>query len=137
MRSKVGDGRIVRSFATRSYGLPTLPLLFTNDLEECNGDESTGRRNERVTGLVPLGVVFATQNMEEVAFVESQLLTILVLGFVIIEGFDDLLRRDDGDGAFGAQAEVRRLTLVFVAFERPANSLENERAWSVTEWQAG
>lgn len=65
--------------------------------------------------------------MEEVAFVESQLLTILVLRFVVVEGLDDFLRRDDGDGALSSKAEVRRLALLFVAFERPADSLRGGR----------
>ena len=75
--------------------------------------------------------------MEEIALVKSQLLPILVLRFVVVEGLDDLLRGDDGDCAFCAEAEMRRLALIFVALERPTDSLKNGRRRSVIGVQAG
>lgn len=75
--------------------------------------------------------------MEEVALVESQLLTILVLRFVVVEGLDDFLGRYDGDCALCAEAEMRRLALISVALERPTDSLKNGRRRSVIGVQAG
>lgn len=82
--SKIRHARVFCSFASGGYRLPTLTLLFTNNLEECDRDQSASSRNERIASLVPLGIVFATQHMEKVALVESQLLTILVLRFVVV-----------------------------------------------------
>jgi hypothetical protein len=125
---QIRNARIFCSLATGSYRLSTLALLFTNNLEECDRNQAAGGRNERVARLVPLSIVFATQHMEEIALVKSQLLTILILRFVVVEGFDNFLRRYDSNGALCAEAEMRRLALIFVAFERPTNSLKNEKA---------
>jgi hypothetical protein len=103
--------------------LSALSLLFGNDLEEGDGDEASGRWNERIASLVPLGVVLAAQDMEEVAFVKCQLLTILVLGLVVVESLDDFLGGDDGKGAFGGEGMMGRRLLLLVTLEGSTNSL--------------
>lgn len=62
--------RVMRS-ARAGCRLPTLPLLFADDLEERDGYKTFGSWYQRVASLVPFGVVFATNNMEEVAFMEG------------------------------------------------------------------
>ena len=133
-----GHARVFRPLTPRINGLSTLALLFTNNLEECDRNKTTRGRNERIAGFVPLGIVFTTQYVKEVAFMESQLLTIFILRLVIVEGLDDLFRRNDCDGAFRTKAEVWRLALPFVALEGPTDSLARRFGqWSEDSGVAG
>lgn len=82
-----------------------MSLLFAYDFEKGNGNKAPGGRDQRVAGFVPLGVLLAAQNVKEVALVEGQLLSILVLGLVVVKGLDDLLGWESLDG-FGSNGEI-------------------------------
>ena len=112
----------VQIFRWRCDRAPTLSLLFAHHLEECHGYETSGGRDERITSLEPLCVFFATQDVKEVSLVKCQLLCVAVLRLVVVQGFDDLLRRQGLD-RFGGDGEARRLFPVFVALQRSANGL--------------
>lgn len=81
----------VELFARRRKRVPALALLFTHHFEECDRHETSSRGNERIARFVPLGVIFPTQNVKEVALVKRQLLSISILWLVVVECFDDLL----------------------------------------------
>lgn len=98
-------------------------MLLANDLEECDWDKTSRSRDERIASLVPLSVVLTAQHVEEVALVKCQLLTILVLRLVVVEGFDDFLRRDNRNRAFRGEGMMGRRLLFLVTFERPTNGL--------------
>ena len=57
-------------------------------LEESNRHEATSVGKGRVAGLVPIGIVFAANDVEKVASRETQLL--IRLSGVIVQRFDDL-----------------------------------------------
>ncbi len=61
--------------------------------------------------------------MEEVAFVECQLLSIAGLRLVVVESLDDLLGREGLDG-LGGDGQVGRVFIVLFALERSADGLE-------------
>ena len=61
--------------------------------------------------------------MEKVALVECQLLTIPVLRLVVVESFDDFLRRDNRKGAFRGEGMVGWRLLLLVTLERSADGL--------------
>lgn len=81
----------VRFLSWRRQGIATLSLLFTDNFEKGDGDQTSGGRDQRVTSFVPFGIFLATQDVEEVTFVEGQLLSIFVLWLVVVKRLDDLL----------------------------------------------
>ena len=45
----------------------TFSVVFADDLEKRHGHQPPGTRDERIAGLVPVGVVFAVDDVQEVA----------------------------------------------------------------------
>jgi len=60
--------------------------------------------------------------MKEVALGKRQLLRVSILWIIVVEGFDNLFRRQCNGGFWGDRDVL--LFLLFVAFERPADCLE-------------
>ena len=90
-------------------------MLFANDFKESDGDKSSCRRNERVTRLIPLGVLFSAQYMEKVPLVKRQLMSTLIFRLIVVQGFDDSLGRK-GVLMLGCRDVVGVLLILFVAF---------------------
>lgn len=98
----VGEARVVVvavAVAVRFMqidGTPTIPFLFpfpfvfADDLEEGDGDEPSGSRDEWIARLVPVTVVLAADNVEEVALAEGQFLGVARFWLVVVESFDHL-----------------------------------------------
>lgn len=76
----------------RLVGLATVPLGLAQYLEEGYGDEATNVFQRRVARLVPIWIILSANHMEEIAFLEAQLL--VRLGLVVVERADNLDRRD-------------------------------------------
>lgn len=74
----------------RLVGLATVSLGLAQDLEEGHGDEATDVLQRRVARLVPIWIILSPDHMEEIAFLETQLLARLCL--VIVQGADHLDR---------------------------------------------
>lgn len=71
-------------------GLAAVALVAPERLEEADGDQATGVRQGGVAGLIPLRVVFAADDMEEIAAREAQLLG--VLADIIVKRPNDLFQ---------------------------------------------
>ena len=71
-------------------GSRALPLCFAYDFKEGDGYQASSTRNERVTCLVPIGVVFSADYMKKVAFGERQFLGVAGIWFIVVECFDHL-----------------------------------------------
>lgn len=70
-------------------GIPTVSFVFSNDFEERNRDETAGVRDERIAGLVPVGIVLPADHVEEITLAEGQFLRVW-FGRIVVEGFDHL-----------------------------------------------
>lgn len=73
--------------------LAAVALVAPKSLEESNRDKSAGIGQRGVAGLVPVWVIFATDNMEKVAARETQLLGIL--RGIVVKGPNNLFRKQD------------------------------------------
>jgi len=58
--------------------------LFAYYFEKGDGNEAPGVRHKGVASLIPLGIVLAAQNVEEVTLVKCKLLPILILRLEIV-----------------------------------------------------
>ena len=87
----VGEARVVgRSVVAIVRGATVTALVFANGLEKRDGDETTAAGDTGIAGLVPLPVVFSVYYVEEITLGKGQFLWVIGLGFVVVEGFDDL-----------------------------------------------
>lgn len=91
-----------------------MSLLFAHHFKECDRHKTPRRRDEWVARLVPFRILFATQDMEEIAFVECQLLGVSILRFVVVQSLNDLLRWEGLNG-FGSDGERRGVLRLLVA----------------------
>lgn len=66
----------------RPRALPAIALRLAERLEEVHGHEAARVGHGGVARLVPVGVVLARDDVEEVAFLEAELLR--VLRFVVV-----------------------------------------------------
>ena len=105
--------------------ITTFPLCLPEDLKVCNGHESPCARYRWVTGLVPLCVILSAQDMKKVPFMECKLLPIPIRWLVVVQRFDDLLRRYDSSGRFGRDGNIRGTVALslFVTLQRSSNGL--------------
>ena len=85
----IGEARVVVLFV-QVHGTPTIPFGFADDLKEGDGHEPSGTRDERIAGLVPVGIVLSTDHVEKVSLAEAEFLGGARLWCIIVEGFDDL-----------------------------------------------
>lgn len=88
----VGEARVLVVLFMQIDGTPTIPfpLVFADDLEEGDGNETPGTRDEWIARLVPVAVVLSADNVEEVALAEGQFLRVARLWLVVVESFDHL-----------------------------------------------
>lgn len=98
-----------------------MSVVLADDLEEGHGDEAAGVGDQRITGLVPIGVVLAADYVEKVAFAEGQLLIVAGLRLVIVQGFDDLAGWSPSRG--GGAMVSDRLWSVSWPRERPGSRM--------------
>ena len=70
-----------------------MPLGLPNMLKVCHRDESASVWYQRIAGFVPVRIVLSADNMEEVAFCETEFLGIVWIGGVVVESLNDLFRR--------------------------------------------
>lgn len=81
-----------------AVGVAAVALGAAEDLEIAYRNEATGVRQRRVAGLIPVGIVFATDDVEEVALGEAEdlnaglgkALNEGIVGLVVVVGSDDL-----------------------------------------------
>ena len=79
--------------------MTAISLGSTKGLEKGHGNKTPGVGQGGVASFVPIAVVFATNNMKEVASRKAELLAIP--GFVIVECFDDLLKVSVSSKSYG------------------------------------
>ena len=77
----------------RSHRSAALSFCFSNDLEICHWNQTSGTGGEWVTGLVPVGVVLSADDMKEVALVEAQLVRVTGIWMVVVKRLDHLQKR--------------------------------------------
>lgn len=80
------------------HGPGTLPLSLSNSFEERDRNQPSRGWNERIASLIPLLIILATDDMEKIAFCEPQLLSIVRVGFIVVERLDYLLANTILDG---------------------------------------
>lgn len=68
--------------------LPAAALGLANRLEVIHGYKTSGVGQRRIARLVPVGIILAADDVEEVAFGEGQFLA--GLGLIVVERADDL-----------------------------------------------
>lgn len=71
-----------------AVGLAAVPFSAAESLEEGDRDETSGIGQGGVAGLVPIRVIFLSNDMEEIAAREAELL--VGLCFVVVKRSDDL-----------------------------------------------
>jgi hypothetical protein len=67
-----------------------LSLGLPNHFEECDGHKASGRGYQWIAGLIPIRIVFAADDMEEITFVKGKLLCFFRLRFIVVKRLDDL-----------------------------------------------
>ena len=70
-----------------------MPFGLPNMLKVCHRDQSASVWYQRITGFIPVWIVFSADHMEEVAFCETEFLGIVWIGGVVVESLNDLFRR--------------------------------------------
>lgn len=136
----VGEAGVVRLMVARGglVGGAAVALVLADNLEEGHGDEAAGVGDQRIAGLVPIGVVLATDYVEEVALSKGQFLVVAGLGLVVVQGFDDLAGWSPGRE--GGAMVSDRLWSVSWPRERPGfrgcrsspPSWEGESQWQIS-----
>lgn len=64
-------------------------LVLADDLEKGNGHQAPGGGDQGIAGLVPVGVVFSADDVEEIALGEGQFRR-AGSRLVVVESLDDL-----------------------------------------------
>jgi hypothetical protein len=127
-RGKRGGGSIRETGVVRLMKVDcpaTVALVFADNLEKGHGNQPPCTRDEGIASFVPVEIVLPADDVKEVALAEGQFLGVSVFGLVVVEGFDDLFRRKNGDGGFGGDGEMVVVGFgIFFPFKRPSDSLE-------------
>lgn len=74
-----------------AVGLSAVSLGSAECLEKCDGDQTTGIWEGRVTGLVPVLVILAANNVEKIAAGKAELLR--GTGSIVIQRSNNLIQR--------------------------------------------
>ena len=74
----------------RPFRASTLPLGLPDMLKVCHRDESASVWYQRIAGFIPVRIVLSADNMEEVAFCETEFLGIVWIGSIVVESLNDL-----------------------------------------------
>lgn len=67
-----------------------LSFRFADSLKVRDRNQPSSIRYQRVACLVPIGIVFSTYYVEEIAFGEAEFLIIARVRIIVIKRFDDL-----------------------------------------------
>lgn len=99
-------------------------FVLSDDVEKGHGNEATGSGDQGITGLVPVGIVLAADDVEEVPLGEGEGVEVGGVRRVVVTGTNDLFGRENGSGGLGSDGEMVGMGgTVFVSFDGATQGL--------------